>query len=76
MVARVGSYYGTTFQGAHGVTQGDPLSPTIFNVVAAAVARHYVTVMVEGAEERGKRGQEGRNQADIFYTDYVMVALL
>ena len=54
--------------------QGDPLSPTIFNVVVDAVVRHWVTVMVEGAEERGKRGQEGRHQAALFYADNGTVA--
>ena len=44
-----------------GVTQGDPLSPTILNVVVDAVVFHWVYVMVEGAEERGKCGQEGRH---------------
>ena len=56
------------------MTQGDPLSPTIFNVVVDAVVRNRVTVMVEGAEERGERGQEGRHQADLFYADDGMVA--
>ena len=37
MVARAGGYYGTSFKGAMVVTQGDPLSPTIFNVVVDAV---------------------------------------
>ena len=60
MVARAGGYYGTAFQGARGVTQVDPLSPTIFNVVVYAVVRHWVTVMVLGVEERGECGQEGR----------------
>ena len=40
MVARMGGYYGAQFQGFWGVTQGDPLSPTIFNVVVEAVVRH------------------------------------
>ena len=33
MIAQAGGYYGTSFMGKRGVMQGDPLSPTIFNVV-------------------------------------------
>ena len=76
MVARAGGYYRTAFQGARGVTQVDPLSLTIFNVVLDVVVRHWVMVMVEGTEERGERGQEGRHQASIFYVYDGMVALL
>ena len=76
MVARAGGYYRTAFQGARGVTKGDLLSLTIFNVMVDAVARHWVTLMIEGTEERGERGQEGRHQASIFYTDNGMVASL
>ena len=43
MVARAGEYCGDAFKGAWGVMQGDPLSPTIFNVVVDAVVRHWVT---------------------------------
>ena len=43
------------------MTQGDPLSPTIFNVLVDAVMQHWVKVVVEGAEERGERGQEVRH---------------
>ena len=46
MVAREGGYYGTGFKGERGVTQGDPLSPTIFNVVVDTVVRHWVTLAV------------------------------
>ena len=46
MVARAGGYYGTGFKGAREVTQGDPLSPTIFNVVVDVVVRHCVTLAV------------------------------
>ena len=67
MVARAGGYYGAAFKGAHGVTHGDSLSPTIFNMVVDAVVRHWVAVMVEGAEERGEYGQEGRHQNSLFY---------
>ena len=73
-MASTGGYYGAEFKGDRGVTQVYPLSPTIFNVVVDLVMRHWVTVMVEGAEERGKRGQEGGHQKDLFYTDNGMVA--
>ena len=76
MVERVGGYYGTAFRGERGVTQGNPLSPTIFNVVVDAVVRHWVAVMVEGEEARGERGQEGRHQAALLYADNCMVASL
>ena len=56
------------------MTQGNPLSSTIFNVVVDAVARHWVTVIVEGVEERGDRGQEGRYQNSLYYADDGMVA--
>ena len=43
------------------MTQGDLLSPTIFNVVVDAVVRHWVTLAVKEAETRGERGREGRH---------------
>ena len=52
MVAKAGGYYGSTFQGSRGVMQGDPLSPTIFNVVVDAVVPHWVAVMAESIDER------------------------
>ena len=61
MVAWAGGYYGTGFKGARGVTQGDPLSPTIFNVVVDEVVLHWVTMSVEYSEKRGERGKEGRH---------------
>ena len=76
MVARAGGCYRVAFKGDPGVTQVDPLSPTIFNVVVDAVVRHWVTVMVEGAEERGESGQEGRHHNALFYADNGVVAFL
>ena len=49
MVARVGGYYGTDFKGEIGVTQGDPLSPIICNVVVDAVVSHWVTGIIADA---------------------------
>ena len=75
-VSKAGGYYGALFKGARGVKHGDLLSPTIFNVVVDAVVQHWVTIMVEIAEERDGRGQEVRHQNSFFYADYGMVALL
>ena len=40
MVSCMGVYYGTVFQIFRGVTQGEPLSPTILNVVVDGVLHH------------------------------------
>ena len=64
MVARAGGYYRMAFQGARGVTQGDPLSPTIFNVMVDAVVRNWVTVVIAGAEERGEQGKAPHTGSD------------
>ena len=45
MVVRAGGYFFTSFMGYCGVTQGDPLSPTIFNVVLDEVLRYWVTMV-------------------------------
>ena len=74
IVVRVGGYYRAEFTSAWGMTQGDPLSPTILNVVVDAVVLHWVSVMVEGAEEQGGRGQEGRHKNVLFYAENGMVA--
>ena len=74
MVASAGRYDRASFIGSWGVTQGDPLSPTIFNVVVDVVVRHWVSVMVEGAEECIEHGKQGRHQNDLFYTDNGMVS--
>ena len=74
MVARAGGYYGPGFKGERGVTQGDPMSPTIFNVVVDVVVRHWFTLEVAEGETWGERGWEGRHQAALFYAEDGMVA--
>ena len=75
MVARAGGYYGTAFKGERGVTQVDPLSPTIFNVVVDAFVRNWVNGLVDEAEAeaKGETGREGRHQSAVFYADDGMV---
>ena len=75
MVARAGGYYGKAFKGERGFTQGDPLSPTIFNVVVDAVVRHWVNGRVDKSEGKGETGREGWHQLTVFYADDGIVIL-
>ena len=45
IVARAGGYYVPPFKGYHGVTYGDPLTSTLFNVVMVAVIRRWMAVV-------------------------------
>ena len=74
MVAREGGYYGTAFKGGIGVTQGNPLSPTIFNVAVDTVVGHWATGVIVDAEERGGLVKYGKHQAALLYADDGMVA--
>ena len=72
MAARAGGYYGKAFKGAGGVTQDDPLSPTILNVVVDTVVRHWLEGLKNKTEEKGAMGREG-NFSAVFYADDGMV---
>ena len=73
MVARAGGYYGMAFKGERGVTQGYPLSPTLFNVVVDTFVHHWVKGVIVDADAWGELGKEGRHQAELFYGDDGMV---
>ena len=72
MAAGAGGYYVAAFKGARGVTQGDLLPPTIFNVVVDAVVRHWLEGLQTAKEEKGATGGEGHFSA-VFYADDGMV---
>ena len=74
MVARVGGSYEPAFLGERGVTQGDALYPTIFNVAVDAVVRHWLTGVIAESEAQGELGEEGRHRAALFYAEDGMVA--
>ena len=42
LVCRASGYYGRPFSAGRGVTQGGPLSPTIFNLMVDAIVREWV----------------------------------
>ena len=75
MVAIAGGYYEKAFQVFRGVTKGEPLSPTIYNMVVDAVVQHRVEEKAESAVGQGGHGREGRHQNTLFYADYGMIAL-
>ena len=56
MADRAGGYYGTAFSGERGVTQGDPLSPTLFNVEVDAVVRHWLDGLRNDNDKREAEG--------------------
>ena len=76
MVVRAGGYCGTAFKGERGVTQGDPLSSTIFNVVVDAVVRHWVNGLMDEAAAKGETGREDQHQSAVFYAVNGMVISL
>ena len=59
MAAWSGGYYGTAFKGEQGVTQGNPLSPTLITVVVDAVVRHWLEGLQ--AEKDEKEAEGGRD---------------
>ena len=74
MVSRVGSYYGTPFKVHCGVTQGIPLSTTIFNMVVDVVIFHWVILVAR--EEAGPDGfvQEVQCLVAFLYTNDGLIA--
>ena len=75
MVARARRYFGRPFKGYHKVTQGNSLSPTIFNMVVDAIIRHWVAVV-----DPTKYGTEGlglpiQDLEAYFYANNVLVVL-
>ena len=52
MVACAGGYYGRCLRVTGDVTQGDPLSPAVFDIVLDAVVCNWIMLVAGGA--RGK----------------------
>ena len=73
MAAKAGGYFGRPFKGYQGVTQGDPLYPTIFNVVVDDVIRRWVTVVKPTDAGTGRLGLTIIYLAAYFYAENVLV---
>ena len=59
MVERVGGYYGEKFRRERGMMQGDPISPTIFNMVVGAVVHQWEYLVAEGDGVDEKENSNG-----------------
>ena len=58
MMTRAGGHYGAPFRGESGFAQGNPLLPTILNVVVDVVIRHW-EYLVEEQEEVDSSSDKG-----------------
>ena len=67
-----GRYYVMLFKGYQGMTQGELISLTIFNVVVDKLVCHWISVLVgEEVPEVWKRGVQIRDE--YFYTGNVLI---
>ena len=75
MVARANGYFGLPFKGYCGITQCDPLTTTLFNVVVDVVICHWVTVMAPTKDGMEGFGLSIQDLGAYFYAANVVVAL-
>ena len=66
MVACAGGYYGAELQGFGGVTQGEPMPPTIFNVVVDSEGASMYIVGVRRCRRTGQVGKGGATPHRLF----------
>jgi Reverse transcriptase (RNA-dependent DNA polymerase) len=66
----LGKNYGEPFEATRGVTQGDIISPTIFNIVSDAVVCYWLsTVLADIEVPISGVGVGGRERSSLFYAD-------
>ena len=75
MVARANGYFGLPFKGYCGITQCDPLTTTLFNVVVDVVICHWVTVVAPTKAGMVGFGLSIQDLGAYFYVANVVVAL-
>ena len=71
----MGRYYGTPFKDHRGVTQGGPISPTIFNMVADALIPHWVMMVAAEDARPDGFGRAFQWLTAFFYADDSLLAL-
>jgi hypothetical protein len=74
IVAKASGYHGDPFGATRGVTQGDPVSPTIFNIVVDAVVRCWLSQVCGADAALSGLGYEVKNKCVLFYADDGLLA--
>ena len=74
IVARQAGSHSDPFGATRGVTQGDPVSPTIFNIVVDAVVRFWLSQETDDGSELIGLGRSVREQMALFYADDGLLA--
>ena len=69
MVPKSGKYFGRPFCTERGVTQGDPVSPTIFNIVVIEVVRAVILEVYGPQESHHGIGWSAGKHNIFFYAD-------
>ena len=69
MVAKAGRYFGHPSKGYQGFMKGEPLYPTIFNVVVDDFICHLVTVVTSTEARTGGLGLTIIDLMDYFYAN-------
>ena len=69
LVTKAGKYYGRPFSTGRGVTQGDPISPTLFNIIVYAVVRATLQEICGPQEARQVFGWSAGEHNICFYAD-------
>jgi hypothetical protein len=74
VVAKQGGHFGAAFPATRGVTQGDIVSPTIFNIVVDATVRYWLTLVLDDGSEFEGLGRTVQEQLVLFYADDGLLA--
>ena len=72
MIVKAGGYCMPPFKVQHGMYQGNPIPPMIFDMVLYTTLRHWILVVEEGEEYTVLEGFEWCIQrlVDYLYSDY------
>jgi hypothetical protein len=69
VVAWQSGYYGKPFEVGCGVTQGDVISPTIFNIIVDAVLHHWYSVVSPDPTDTDALGTNILERLSLFFVD-------